>query len=158
MDRPSQTLEHVLSETVPVPCHGCPVVGGTVTFDPEQVASWSLRVSDRQVYPIPGHADLSIHIETVLPERLPHRELEGRFGFAGRSCGFGRQPPLLCKRKIPLQHLRPALLDAGFVNVVRLNRRHKSQLPARASEGNVEPSLAAFQIHWTKAERKSARA
>ena len=35
MDRPSQTLEHVLSEAVPVPCHGCPVVGGTVTFDPE---------------------------------------------------------------------------------------------------------------------------
>ena len=30
MDRPSQPLEHVLSEAVPVPCHGRPVVGGTV--------------------------------------------------------------------------------------------------------------------------------
>src|SRR5437867_2376718 len=92
----------------------------------------------------PALREFSGSVEPVLAERPAHRELEGRFGFAGRSCRFGRQPPLLCKRKIPLQHLRPALLEAGFVNVVRLNRRHESQLPARASEGNVEPSLAAF--------------
>src|SRR5438094_802136 len=54
------------------------MVGGTITFDPEQVAPGRLRIADREIDPVTFRADLRIDLITPRPYSRQYFLLERR--------------------------------------------------------------------------------
>ena len=125
------------------------MVLGTVALDPDEVTSWSLRISDREIYSKAGATDLVHDFVTFGTQRLRDRLLEGRFWVEQRMTILRQLMCVCVLQEGPKRaHTERRSFVYGKLFCAKVGKEH-TMLPSSCEE-HIQATLAAFEIDGTK--------